>query len=291
MRKPWKEAGLGLLNLLAFVAAIAVVQFLLGHRVSRDVRSAVVVLVCLAAYLAASKWIERRRPSEFDIGRALPELSGGLVLGIVLFTVVMGLLWACRVYRPAGFDPRAPLASGLLGAMVAGIVEEILFRGLLFRLSCKIVGTWGALLFTAGLFGVAHAFNPGATVNSSLAIALEAGILLGAAYAATARLWLPIGLHIGWNFTEGSLFGMSVSGRGLSGGLVRGALSGPPILTGGEFGPEASLIAVLVCLAAALYLIRRIVKLDLGQPPVWSKSPEPSTGAAAGLRHAGQILR
>lgn len=281
MRKPWKEAGRALLNLVAFVAAIAVAQLLLGHRVPRAVGSAVVVVVCLAAYLAASKWIERRRPSEFDIGRALPELSSGLVLGVVLFTVVMGILWACRVYRPAGFDPHAQLASGLLSAMVGGVVEEILFRGLLFRLTSKILGTWGALLFTAGFFGVAHAFNPGATVNSSLAIALEAGILLGAAYAATARLWLPIGLHIGWNFTEGTLFGMSVSGHGLSGGLVRGSLSGPPILSGGDFGPEASLIAVLVCLAAALYFIHRIVKLDRAQPPVWSKSPEPATGAAA----------
>ena len=281
MRKPWKEAGLALLNLLAFIAAIAVAQFLLGHRVSRGVGSTVLVLVCLAAYLAASKWIERRRPSEFEIGRVLPELSSGLVLGVALFTVVMGILWACQVYRPAGFDPHAQLASGLLSAMVAGVVEEILFRGLLFRLSSKIVGTWGALLFTAGLFGATHAFNPGATVGSSLAIALEAGMLLGAAYAATARLWVPIGLHIGWNFTEGALFGMSVSGHGMTGGLVRGTLSGPPLLTGGKFGPEASLVAVLVCLAATLYFIYRIVKFDLAQPPVWSKSSEHASGAAA----------
>jgi hypothetical protein len=108
-------------------------------------------------------------------------------------------------------------------------------------------------------------------VSSSLAIALEAGVLLDTAYAATTRLWLPIGLHVGWNFTEGSLFGMSVSGGAMSGGLLQGSLSGPRILTGGQFGPEASIVAVLVCLAAALYFIHRIVKLDHAQPPVWSR--------------------
>src|SRR5664280_2574587 len=158
---------------------------------------------------------------------------------------------------PAG---RGRLPSGGLGtnrglghrtffAVLAGIMEEILFRGLLFRLSSKIVGTWGALIFTAGLFGLAHTLNPGATIGSSVAIALEAGVLLGAAYAATQRLWVPIGLHAGWNFTEGSLFGMTLSGNNMGVGLLRGSLSGPRILTGGEFGPEASIVAVLVCLA------------------------------------------
>ena len=74
-------------------------------------------------------------------------------------------------------------------------------------------------------------------MTSSLAIMLEAGVLLGAAYAVTGRLWLPIGLHIGWNFTEGSLFGMSVSGNAIDTGLLHGTLTGPPLLTGGAFGP------------------------------------------------------
>ena len=118
--------------------------------------------------------------------------------------------------------------------------------------------------------------NPGATIRSSVAIALEAGVLLGAAYAATQRLWLPIGLHAGWNFTEGSLFGMTLSGNTMGVGLLRGSLSGPQILTGGAFGPEASIVAVMVCLVAAMYFLWRIVKLHRAEPAMWNIAEQPS---------------
>lgn len=277
MRKTWKEVGLGLLNLLAVVAVVVGTQPLL-QKYLRAAGAAVLAILCVATYVAASKWIERRKPAELAIDRALPELAAGMLAGLGLFCLVMGILWAVGVYHPQGWGARALVARGFLFALLAGIVEEILFRGLLFRLFSKVLGTWGALLLTSALFGLAHAANDGATVSSSLAIALEAGILLGAAYAATARLWLPIGLHLGWNFTEGSLFGMTLSGNTMASGLVRGSLSGPRILTGGEFGPEASIVAVIVCLAAALYLVWRIVKLHRAEPPVWSK---PSRGVAA----------
>jgi CAAX protease family protein len=270
LRKTWKEVGLGLLNLLAVVAVVVVTQPLL-QKYLRAAGAAVLAMLCLATYSAASKWIERRTPTELAIDRALPELAIGMLSGLGLFCLVMGILWAAGVYHPEGWSAHALLARGFLFALLAGIVEEILFRGLLFRLFSKVLGTWGALLLTSALFGLAHAANHGATVSSSLAIALEAGILLGTAYAATSRLWLPIGLHMGWNFTEGSLFGMTLSGNTMAAGLVRGSLSGPRILTGGEFGPEASIVAVIVCLAAALYLVRRIVKLHREEAPVWSK--------------------
>jgi uncharacterized protein len=229
-------------------------------------------LLVLATYIAASKWIEHRAPTELNIRHLLPEAAAGFVVGLVLFSSVMAILWAAGVYHPTGRGTVNGLAAGFVAALVAGIVEETMFRGLLFRLSSKVLGTWGALLLTATLFGAAHAFNPGATASSSLAIALEAGVLLGAAYAARQSLWLPIGLHIGWNFTEGSVFSMSVSGGTMNAGLLRGSLSGPRILTGGQFGPEASIVAVVVCLAVALYFIRRVTILHRTEPPAWSKA-------------------
>lgn len=272
MRNPWKYAGLGCLNLLAVIVAIAVAQPLL-HRAhaSQAVGLAVIAGLVVLVYLASTRWIERRTPDEFKVGRALPEGVAGLLLGFVLFSVVMGILWALGVYHPGGRGTTQGLAAGLVLALSSGIMEEILFRGLLFRVSAKILGTWGALLLTAAFFGAAHAFNPGATVSSSLAIALEAGILLGAAYAATTRLWLPIGLHIAWNFSEGPVYGMAVSGGNMGGDLLRGSLSGPRLLTGGQFGPEASIVAVLVCLVAAIYFIVRIVKLRRVEPSLWSR--------------------
>ena len=278
MRKRWKEAGLGLLNLLAVVLVIALVQPVLHKLLPRivgadnaEVGGAVVALLCLCTYIAGVKWIERRTPTELAADRALPELAAGVGTGFVLFAAVMAILLLARVYHPAGWGSTSHLASGFLFALLAGILEEILFRGLLFRIASRIIGTWGALFFTAALFGLAHSSNRGATVSSSLAIALEAGILLGAAYAATQRLWLPIGLHVGWNFTEGSVFGMSVSGNSTVAGLLQGSLSGPRLLTGSAFGPEASIVAVIVCLVAALFFIRRTIKLDRIEPPMWSR--------------------
>jgi membrane protease YdiL (CAAX protease family) len=271
LRKVWKELGLGCLNLLLLVVIIIVAQLWLHKHGTPLLGAAILALLCLAAYVGAAKWIERRPPTELVNNRSLPESLAGMALGFVLFSVVMGILWAAGVYRFTGGGTGDQLAKGFVLAVLAGILEEILFRGLLFRLSAKIFGTWGALLLTAALFGAAHAANPGATVSSSLAIALEAGILLGTAYTATTRLWLPIGLHIGWNFTEGSIFSMSISGTTAQSGMIQGTLSGSQILTGGQFGPEASIVAVLVCLAAALFLLRRTVKLGLVQPPGWSR--------------------
>jgi membrane protease YdiL (CAAX protease family) len=233
---------------------------------------ALLALLVLATYIAASKWIERRTLSELNMRQLLPESIAGFAVGLSLFATVMAILWVTNVYHPAGRGAVRSLGTGFAAALAAGIIEETLFRGLLFRLSSKVVGTWGALLFTASLFGAAHAFNPGATFSSSLAIALEAGLLLGAAYAATRHLWLPIGLHIGWNFAEGSVFGMSVSGGTTSVGLLQGSLNGPRILTGGQFGPEASIVAVIVCLLAALHFIQRILARHLVERPAWSKA-------------------
>jgi membrane protease YdiL (CAAX protease family) len=264
--------GLGVLNLLAVILVIVAAQPVLRKHLPHMVGGFLLALLVLAIYVAVSNWIERRTPSELSVTRLLPEVAAGFVVGFVLFAGVMAILWAAGVYHLAGGGTANGLASGLVAALIAGVVEETIFRGLLLRLSSKLLGTWGALLFTSALFGAAHAFNRGATVGSSLAIAIEAGILLGAAYAATQRLWVPIGLHIGWNFTEGSIFSMSVSGNGMSAGLIRGSLSGPPIFTGGQFGPEASIVAVVGCLVAALYFIRRIATLHGAEPPAWGKA-------------------
>jgi membrane protease YdiL (CAAX protease family) len=112
-----------------------------------------------------------------------------------------------------------------------------------------------------------HARNPSASYLSTSAIALEAGVLLAAAYYWSRNLWLPIGLHFSWNLTEGGLFGAAVSGttsRGVLG--VHLSSAAPDALTGGGFGPEASLVAVLACLVAAGVFIVRAKSAGLWKP-------------------------
>ncbi len=269
MRKQLAAVGRGGLNLVAVLAVVFGIQSLIHGRVPDTVGLTVMSVVVIAAYIAGSRWIERRTPTELVGPQGFGEFAAGCAIGLVLFSVVMGLLWAAGNYRPSGWGSVTPLAAGFLVALMAAVLEEILFRGFLFRLTAKLLGTWGALLVTSILFGAAHAFNRGATVGSSVAIALEAGVLLGAAYATTQRLWLPIGLHLGWNFTEGSVFGMSVSGNARQNSLITGTLHGPNLLTGGAFGPEASILAVLVCLIASSIILWRMVKPRRVEPPAW----------------------
>jgi membrane protease YdiL (CAAX protease family) len=95
------------------------------------------------------------------------------------------------------------------------------------------------------LFGLSHLLNPNASLWGAIAIAIEAGGMLAAAYAATRNLWVPIGLHFGWNFAAGGIFSTEVSGNDTPQGLLDSAMSGPPLLTGGDFGPEGSVYSVL----------------------------------------------
>ena len=276
MRQRWKEVGLGFVTLLIVALAVTGLQSTIHKYAPPDLGPLVVTAVVLLTYLASVRWIERRPVTEFALRSAGREMFAGLVTGFALFASVMGILAIAGVYHFAGRGSANGMAAGLAFAIMSGVFEEILFRGILFRASSRIVGTWGALLFTSAIFGSAHLANKGATLSSGVAIMLEAGVLLGAAYALTSRLWLPIGLHIAWNFTEGSVFGMSVSGNSAAdlgnAGLLRGTLSGPQILTGGAFGPEASVVAVVVCLIVAMYLLYRTVKLGRIEPPAWSRT-------------------
>lgn len=260
----------GGLNFLAFGAVIAVVGTLRRHGFDAPWAAAVLSVAALACYAAGVRLIERRPVDELTPNAGPRELGLGFALGICLFSAVILLLWTFGVFQPAGWGTVTVVVGALLLSILGATLEEVLFRGLLFRLSETLIGTWGALAFTAFFFGAAHAFNKGATIGSTAAIALEAGVLLGAAYAATGRLWLPIGLHIGWNFAEGGLYGMSVSGGSTRPSLIHGTLQGPMFLTGGAFGPEASLVAVVVCLVPASFLLAlatrrgRIKPLSIG---------------------------
>jgi hypothetical protein len=182
------------------------------------------------------------------------QAVAGIVLGVALFSSVFGLLHLIGVARWQGVAGHFDVTM-LAVSILAGVGEELAFRGALFRIVEEGFGTTSALVTSAAVFGLLHALNPGATVISTTAVALEAGILLAAAYALTRNLWFPIGLHFGWNFTEGGIFGVSVSGGPAVKGIFSVTLTGRTLLTGGKFGPEASVIAIALCLAVGVVLL------------------------------------
>jgi membrane protease YdiL (CAAX protease family) len=218
----------------------------------------------VAIYAGLVRSLERRAPRELA-PRALQALAG-ILLGLALFSSVFALLHAVGVARWQGVSARFDVIPMLAAAMLAGVGEELTFRGGLFRILEERLGTAWALALSAAVFGLLHALNPGATIVSTAAVALEAGVLLAAAYALTRNLWFPIGLHLGWNFTEGGVFGVSVSGGSAGKGMLSVALAGPRLLTGGRFGPEASLIAIAVCLAVAIALLALALRAGRWQP-------------------------
>ncbi len=211
-------------------------------------------VVMIGAYRLLVRWLEGRKADELAIGPSIGLILPGVALGFGLFCTVFVLLWASG----HASWPRWVGTSGMLTAAAtsvsAAVGEELVFRGALFRIVEDAAGTLAAVILSATVFGLLHAINRGATPVSTAAIALEAGVLLAAAYAATRTLWFPIGLHFGWNFTEGGVFGASVSG-GQSHGLFDTRFSGPELWSGGAFGPEASLVAVGVCLLFAAILL------------------------------------
>ncbi len=220
--------------------------------------------VLLALYFALVWGFEGRKARE--LSPAVWQALAGVGVGFGLFATVFAILGAIGVARWSGVSAHFDVIPVLATSIVAAIGEELAFRGGVFRVLEDSLGTAWALLLSAAIFGLLHALNPGATVLSTLAIALEAGLLLGAAYAFTRNLWFAIGLHLGWNFTEGGVFGVSVSGFSAGKGAFAVALSGPTLLTGGKFGPEASIVAVAVCLAMALVLIALVVRRGLWRP-------------------------
>jgi membrane protease YdiL (CAAX protease family) len=235
---------------LAFGPTMEAIQH---HLPKSDPRSAFVSnaaggLLAIVAY-ALLVWLgEDRRPDELAFRRAAPELVAGLLTGVVMFSAVMAIMVLFNLYRIEWHGAAPAWRAGGL-SIQAALVEEILVRGVVLRLLWRAFGPLSAFVISAAIFGLAHLSNPGGTIVAALCVALEAGVMLGAFYALTGRLWMSIGVHAAWNFAQGYLFGAAVSGASMGPALTSStARSGAATsLTGGAFGPEASLPALLVC--------------------------------------------
>lgn len=219
-------------------------------------------------YIFTGRRVERRKVEEFPSHHAVRHLLRGTGLGVLMSGATVGILALFGAYTITGWGS----ISGMLavaGMMCAiAVSEEVFFRGVVFRL---LRGRWGtpvALGVSAILFGLVHLVNPDASLWGAFAIMIEAGIMLGAAYLATGSLWLAIGVHFGWNFATTGLFGSITSGSEARDSLVTAVTSGPDWLSGGRFGPEASIIAILVCsIATVVFLViarRRNLQLPQG---------------------------
>ncbi|GLZ15543.1 CAAX amino protease [Actinomadura sp. NBRC 104425] len=244
----------------AAVAAVAFVGSMGAAAVEGNGLFTMVIGVATAVLaVVVYRWVvrrtERRTPEEVAGKGAVPAFGRGLVVGVALFSAVIGNIAFNGAYHVDGLgSPEG--AIGFIGFMAAAAAtEELMFRGVLFRLIEQRLGTWIAMVLTGALFGAFHLTNPHASLWGAIAIMIEAGGMLAAAYAATRNLWLPIGLHFGWNFAEAGIFSTEVSGNGATEGLLNSDISGPAFYTGGSFGPEASPPAITFCVLATIVFL------------------------------------
>ncbi|MBW6440059.1 CPBP family intramembrane metalloprotease [Actinoplanes hulinensis] len=239
--------------LLQFVAVVAA-SFLAGLAVrsvdgnvwlSLSVGVAAAFLTT-AVYYGVVRATEKREVTELAGRAAVSGLIRGTLLGVSIFAAVIGVIAAGGGYRIIGLGDDPVNAVGLIGFMaVAVTVEELIFRGVLFRHLEKLTGTWPALAVSALVFGGMHLLNENATLWGALCITISGGGMLTSAYAATRSLWLPIGLHFGWNYAQSAIFGSAVSGNGVQQGLLDSESTGDALVSGGQFGPEASVFTVV----------------------------------------------
>ena len=214
--------------------------------------------VILGIYELCIRIFEKRKATDLSLSVAAPDTGRGLLVGALYFLLVVGTMAAGRYYviDSVQFDWQLQLEAFALFFIVA-VGEEVLFRGIIFRLIDQQFNTIAALIVSALIFGVVHILNTNATWWSSLAIAIEAGVMLSVAYKYSGTLWLPIGIHWAWNYMQGNVLGFAVSGLDAGESIFTPVITGPDFITGGEFGAEASVIAVFFGIVISLILALR----------------------------------
>ena len=252
------------LGVLAFLIIPGVVGYVLLLNIPAYAAVPLSTIAAVATLYAFKKYLSWyvEDGESLSFGGKARMMGIGWAVSAVNFLAIIVCLFLCGYYRivTVEFDVASQL-SWLSLFLLVGVVEEVIFRGILFRL---ITDKWNiavGLTTSSLLFGLAHLGNPGATLWAALAIALASGWLFGMAYAYHQTIWVPIGMHWAWNYLEGGVFGCAVSGTPLDyRSLITPKISGTDLLSGGAFGPEASIICVAIGIGISIVYTMLYIK-------------------------------
>ncbi len=245
--------GPALAMFLALAISFAAMEALLPKHARANWPNAVAALACALGYWAYARWREHRRVTELAGDGALVESALGVASGGLLALLTLAPLWGLGVYRFDGWGDSARLVARMPEMLLVAVMEELLIRGVVFRISAQAWGVRWAFVLSTVAFVVAHL--PGEISWIGVLVTAAASVAFSAAYQLTGRLWLPIGMHFAWNYLFSAVLSLSVSGHDADGWL-RGSLNGAEWLTGGTYGIEASAMALLVWTGASLLLLR-----------------------------------
>ncbi|MGM7680073.1 lysostaphin resistance A-like protein [Microbacterium sp. A94] len=253
--RPWVRTALVVVGFAVAMLVTNAIAAQLHNPFAALIIGPALAIAMVSLYVWTGRHVERRHVSDLAPKGATRHLLIGTGVGLTLSAVTVGILALFGAYTITGWGSIAG-ALAVAGTMCAvAVSEEVFFRGVVFRL---LQGRWGACVAlgaSAIIFGLVHMLNPGASLWGAVVIAIEAGLMLGAAYLATGSLWLAIGLHFGWNVATVGIFGTVTSGAEARDSLVTAVTSGPDWLSGGSFGPEGSIVAVLVCSVVTTLLL------------------------------------
>ena len=220
----------------------------------------IIIAFILTSYIVIYRYYEKRKITELSTHKIGKYLLAGLLLGLIIPSLAIFVTYLRGEYIILSIssltniflkDLTISIAFGILTA----VFEEILFRGILFRL---IEGKWGsyvALVISSMIFGFAHLMNDSSALFAAVVISLI-GVLITAAYIYTRNLWFPIAIHFAFNFAQGDIFGTPVSSEPVSTSILVSQLDGSKWFTGGSWGIEASVqIAIFSLITGILLLV------------------------------------
>lgn len=226
--------------------------------ISRIIRWLLSTLALLATYYFLFKSYEKREITELSITGSVRESLGGLALGTICISLIIAVLYTLGYYEVLSTDNASALLMPFFYLTTLGVFEELVFRGILYRIIELSLGTNLALVISGLLFGLAHIPNPNTNLISVISAA-SGGILAGLLFSMTSRLWMPIFFHAGWNWALVS-YGVAVSGIDDLPGFIQARLQGPELITGGAFGPENSILTIGLVLALSILAYYRTLK-------------------------------
>jgi len=213
----------------------------------------------ILVYISFYRKYEKREVTELSSKRLFRNIAFGILLGTALQCLTMGVIYIFGDMELISTNSFSTILTPFSIAFSVAIFEEILLRGIIFRITEERFGSHISLLISAIIFGGVHLLNPGSTIISSVCIGLV-GFIFGALFIYSRNLWLPIAVHFSWNFVQSGIFGAVTSGNDKTSSLFNFNITGSELITGGAFGPEGTIQATLLWLVVAIVLMILITK-------------------------------
>ncbi|PBQ32332.1 CPBP family intramembrane metalloprotease domain-containing protein [Sphingobacteriaceae bacterium] len=272
-----------IIGIVAVVATVGLGQYLAGQLLDylgteKPTKHLIVGLITAVlsflSYTLLFKNYEKRDVTEFNTKKIGQHLLVGILLGALLQSLTISVIYLKGGFTVLSVNPLLFLIPSLTMAFTSAIFEEVLVRGIIFRILEEKLGSYISLILSALIFGALHLGNPHSTIAAAVGLALQAGLFLAAAFMFSRNLWFPIAIHFAWNFSQSGIFGATVSGNSTTKSLLTTTIKGEDWYTGGAFGPEGSVQATVFCLLATFVLLMLCNKQNKIIKPYWTRSKE-----------------